>query len=51
MRALVLAVLASAASAKDPPPQCEGFGSCLMTGNIGPIADKKGRRKVGPAKG
>ena len=35
MRALVLAVLASVASAKDPPPQCEGFGSCLMTGKIG----------------
>ena len=33
-RALVLAVLA-VASAEDPPPQCEGFGSCIMTGNIG----------------
>ena len=35
MRRALILVLASVASAKDPPPQCEGFGSCLMTGNIG----------------
>ena len=35
MRRALILVLASAASAEDPPPQCEGFGSCLATGNIG----------------